>query len=140
MEAVAFGVTAYALFAAFFAWLICAIVAAFIAGSRRRSSFGWFFATFFILGPLGVGFALIAPRGDVEEHLLQLRSPAPTPAAQPRSQTVNATAVPKPAVSAKPKADAFEDADAAVEAAEQRAKAARERADELRRRVRGPQG
>lgn len=60
-------------FIVFFVWLICAVVAGLIAQTRARSGVGFALATFFLLGPLGVGFALIAPRGDVEEQLLQLR-------------------------------------------------------------------
>lgn len=46
-----------------FVWLASAIVAAFIAMYRERDPVVFFLATFFFLGPLGVGFALIAPRG-----------------------------------------------------------------------------
>lgn len=43
-------------------WLISAFTAEIIAESRGRSSLAFFFATFFFLGPLGPGFALVAPR------------------------------------------------------------------------------
>jgi DNA-directed RNA polymerase subunit RPC12/RpoP len=45
-----------------FVWLICAVVAGLIAESRGRSGFGFFAVTFFFLGPLGPGFALLAAR------------------------------------------------------------------------------
>lgn len=47
----------------FFVWLVSAIVAAFIADYRDRDPILFGVSTFFFLGPLGVGFALIAPRG-----------------------------------------------------------------------------
>ncbi|CAM3635825.1 hypothetical protein H7J08_07845 [Mycobacterium frederiksbergense] len=50
------------LFILFIVWLIAAGVAAFIADSRGRSSIGFFLVTFFFLGPLGPGFALLAGR------------------------------------------------------------------------------
>ena len=50
------------LFILFIVWLIAAGVAAFIADSRGRSSIGFFLVTFFFLGPLGPGFALLADR------------------------------------------------------------------------------
>ncbi|KXO89815.1 hypothetical protein AXK56_06555 [Tsukamurella pulmonis] len=43
-------------------WFISATVAAMIAEHRGRSIAAFFFVTFFFLGPLGPGFALIAPR------------------------------------------------------------------------------
>ena len=50
------------LFILFFVWLVSAIVAAVIADHRGRSGGGFFAVTFFFLGPLGPGFALLAPR------------------------------------------------------------------------------
>lgn len=49
----------------FFFWVVCAGIAAAIAASRERSPWAFGLATFFFLGPLGVGFALISPRGGV---------------------------------------------------------------------------
>lgn len=43
-------------------WSIAAVAAAAIAADRGRSSAGFFFATLFLLGPLGVGVALLAAR------------------------------------------------------------------------------
>ncbi len=59
----------------FFVWLLPAVVAALIAASRDRDALGFFLATFFFLGPLGVGFALIAPHGGMDP--LRLPSSAP---------------------------------------------------------------
>jgi ribosomal protein S27AE len=56
-----------------FVWFICAAVAGFIADHRDRSGFGFFMATFFFLGPLGVGVALLATRGELDRL-----PPAPT--------------------------------------------------------------
>lgn len=51
------------LFVAFVVWLvvfgICALVAAFVAPPRRK--WRWGLLTLFFLGPIGVGFAGIAP-------------------------------------------------------------------------------
>jgi hypothetical protein len=44
---------------------LSAIIAAEIARRRGRSEFGFFFAKLFFLGPLGVGFALLATRGEM---------------------------------------------------------------------------
>lgn len=47
--------------------LISAVVAASIAGGKGLNVATWFFATLLFLGPIGVGFALIAsPGGDYE--------------------------------------------------------------------------
>jgi DNA-directed RNA polymerase subunit RPC12/RpoP len=46
--------------------LLCAVVAAAIASDRNRSAVGFFFATLFFLGPLGVGIALLATRGELD--------------------------------------------------------------------------
>ena len=54
------------LFILFLVWFISAIVAGAIADSRGRSGFGFALATFFFLGPLGVGFALVAARGEMD--------------------------------------------------------------------------
>jgi hypothetical protein len=54
------------------AWLVCAAVAGIIATARERSFWGFAAVTFFFLGPLGPGFALIATHGAVEnERFLQ---------------------------------------------------------------------
>ncbi|WP_006246419.1 hypothetical protein [Mycolicibacterium tusciae] len=103
-------------------WFLSAVVAGAIAGDRNRSFVGWFFATFLFLGPLGVGFALIAPRGGMG-RLLQ--TPPPT-------ANVPASSKPKKAVA---KSDPLAEAEAEAEAAQQRAKAARARAEEMRRRA-----
>jgi DNA-directed RNA polymerase subunit RPC12/RpoP len=47
--------------------IISAIVAAVIAEKRGRSPLGFFFATLLFLGPLGVGVALLATRGELDE-------------------------------------------------------------------------
>jgi DNA-directed RNA polymerase subunit RPC12/RpoP len=49
-----------------FVWSVCAAVAGFIAFERQRSFWLFFATTFFFLGPIGVGFALIAPRGEMD--------------------------------------------------------------------------
>ncbi|MGX9673002.1 hypothetical protein [Mycobacterium sp. HM-7] len=49
-----------------FVWFICAIVAGAIAEERGRSGIGFAAATFFFLGPLGVGVALLATRGELD--------------------------------------------------------------------------
>jgi DNA-directed RNA polymerase subunit RPC12/RpoP len=50
-----------------FLLLLCwALVAGFIAQERDRSFWGFFLATFFVLGPLGVGIALLATRGEMD--------------------------------------------------------------------------
>ncbi|KXO89038.1 hypothetical protein [Tsukamurella pseudospumae] len=46
------------------AWFFSAVIAGVIAEIRGRSGFGFFFTTLFFLGPLGPGFALVAPRED----------------------------------------------------------------------------
>jgi hypothetical protein len=58
-----------------FVWFISALVAGWIAATRERSGFAFAAVTFFFLGPLGPGFALIAPHGAIEElqfHALQV--------------------------------------------------------------------
>jgi DNA-directed RNA polymerase subunit RPC12/RpoP len=52
-------------------WGISAFVAGMIAGDRDRSFFGFAAVTFFFLGPLGPGFALIATHGRIEKAQLQ---------------------------------------------------------------------
>lgn len=47
-------------------WLIPAIVAGVIADRRGRSGIGFALATFFFLGPFGVGVALLATRGELD--------------------------------------------------------------------------
>jgi DNA-directed RNA polymerase subunit RPC12/RpoP len=67
-------------FVLLFVWLISAVVAAIIADHRGRSGGGFFFATFFFLGPLGPGFALLAARevnGVPVERLPRLQAPPP---------------------------------------------------------------
>lgn len=61
-------------------WFLSAIVAGAIAGDRNRSFIGWFGATFFFLGPLGVGFALLATRGEMDRPPIP-----PAPAKRPIS-------------------------------------------------------
>lgn len=56
--------TTGALFVLVAVWFISATAAAMIAEHRGRSTAAFFFVTFFFLGPLGPGFALIAPRED----------------------------------------------------------------------------
>jgi DNA-directed RNA polymerase subunit RPC12/RpoP len=46
----------------FVVWVACAAVAGAIAEGRGRSFAGFFAVTFFFLGPLGPGFALLAGR------------------------------------------------------------------------------
>jgi hypothetical protein len=53
------------IFLVFLAWLITAFVAGLIAQDRGRSFGGFFFATLFFLGPLGVGVALLATRAGL---------------------------------------------------------------------------
>ena len=53
-----------------FVWLLTAFVAGVIAQERRRSFWGFFFATFFFLGPLGVGVALLATRAELDHAYL----------------------------------------------------------------------
>lgn len=57
-----FGIGLVPLFLLFFFWVVSACVAAAIASDRGRSFGGWFAVTFFFLGPLGPGFALLAQR------------------------------------------------------------------------------
>jgi DNA-directed RNA polymerase subunit RPC12/RpoP len=54
-----------------FVWLISSLVAGWIASERQRSGLGFAAVTFFFLGPLGPGFALIAPHGAIEDLQLQ---------------------------------------------------------------------
>lgn len=56
------GLTLLPLIVILVVWFIAAIVAAAIAESRGRSPAGFFLVTFFFLGPLGPGFALLAGR------------------------------------------------------------------------------
>lgn len=55
------------LIAALLFWLLCAGVAAAIAAERNRSALGFFFATFFFLGPFGIMTALLATRGELDQ-------------------------------------------------------------------------
>jgi DNA-directed RNA polymerase subunit RPC12/RpoP len=50
-----------------FVWIICGVVAGCIAYVRERSFWGFFLATFFFLGPLGVGVALLATHGALDQ-------------------------------------------------------------------------
>ncbi|TXH16960.1 MAG: hypothetical protein E6R06_29765 [Mycobacterium sp.] len=54
-----------------FVWGISALVAGAIASDRRRSFIGFAVVTFFFLGPLGPGFALLATHGEIERSQLQ---------------------------------------------------------------------
>jgi hypothetical protein len=56
------GLSLFPLTVLIFVWFIAATVAALIALHRGRSAWGFFFATFFFLGPLGIGVALLAAR------------------------------------------------------------------------------
>jgi DNA-directed RNA polymerase subunit RPC12/RpoP len=58
------GLTLLPLIILFVVWLISAIVAAVIAEGRGRSAVAFGLVTFFFLGPLGPGFALLAGRED----------------------------------------------------------------------------
>jgi DNA-directed RNA polymerase subunit RPC12/RpoP len=60
-----------------FVWFSTAFVAGLIAVSREHSFWGFFFATFFFLGPLGVGVALLATRGELDyAHVPPMRKVA----------------------------------------------------------------
>jgi DNA-directed RNA polymerase subunit RPC12/RpoP len=59
--------TFFMLFVLLIVWGVSAIVAGAIASDRERSFFGFAVVTFFFLGPLGPGFALIAAPGWIEE-------------------------------------------------------------------------
>lgn len=72
-----------------FLWAVSAGVAAIIASDRGRSGLGFAAVTFFFLGPLGPGFALIAQHGDIEKSQLQ--------AARATANPTTATAGPNPA-------------------------------------------
>jgi len=50
-----------------FVWMVSAWVAGGIASDKERSGIGFGVVTFFFLGPLGPGFALLARHGAVEE-------------------------------------------------------------------------
>jgi len=52
----------------FLVWFISALVAGAIAYVRERGFWGFFLATFFFLGPLGVGFALLATHGEMDQR------------------------------------------------------------------------
>jgi DNA-directed RNA polymerase subunit RPC12/RpoP len=54
-----------------FVWGISALVAGMIASDRGLGFLGFAAVTFFFLGPLGPGFALIAPHGAIEDLQLQ---------------------------------------------------------------------
>jgi DNA-directed RNA polymerase subunit RPC12/RpoP len=60
--------------ASFWAAVIYLVVSAFVAGliaqDRGRSFFSFFFASLFFLGPLGVGFALLATRAELDHAYL----------------------------------------------------------------------
>lgn len=50
-----------------FYWLVSSITAAAIAEWKHRSGGGFFLASFFFLGPLGVAVALLATPGEVRQ-------------------------------------------------------------------------
>lgn len=50
-----------------FYWLVSSITAAAIAEWEHRSGGGFFLASFFFLGPLGVAVALLATPGEVRQ-------------------------------------------------------------------------
>jgi DNA-directed RNA polymerase subunit RPC12/RpoP len=56
----------FPIFVILFVWLISAAVAGAIAYVRERSFWGFFLATFFFLGPIGVGVALLATHGALD--------------------------------------------------------------------------
>ena len=58
------GLGLFPLFILLLVWLISAGVAAAVAYHRGRSAWGFFAVTFFFLGPLGPGVALLAQRED----------------------------------------------------------------------------
>jgi DNA-directed RNA polymerase subunit RPC12/RpoP len=68
----------------FVVWIISALVAGFIAEGRGRSFGGFFAVTFFFLGPLGPGFALLAAR---EYNGVPLGAPPP-PLPEPEKRKV----------------------------------------------------
>jgi DNA-directed RNA polymerase subunit RPC12/RpoP len=47
-------------------WFVCGITAGVIADYRNRNGIGFFFATLFFLGPLGIAVAMLAPRGELD--------------------------------------------------------------------------
>jgi len=57
----------FPIFVVLFVWLVCAVVAGVIAQDRNRSGWGFGLCTFFFLGPLGVGVALLATRGELDQ-------------------------------------------------------------------------
>ena len=71
-----------------FIWGISAFVAGIIASDRGRSFLGFAAATFFFLGPLGVGFALVATHGLIEKRQLLAAREAGVPAVQPTKRKV----------------------------------------------------
>lgn len=76
--------TTSALIVAVAVWFISAITAAMIAEQRGRSVAAFFFVTFFFLGPLGPGFALIAPREDRGRPARPRRDTSERPVAEGR--------------------------------------------------------
>jgi hypothetical protein len=52
-------------------WAVSAFVAGIIASDRKRSGLPFAAVTFFFLGPLGPGFALLATNGELEEARLR---------------------------------------------------------------------
>ena len=118
------------LFLLLFVWGISALVAGAIAGDRDRSFFGFAAVTFFFLGPLGPGFALIATHGRIEKAQLQASG-------WPMKRPVTPKVTKPPTGTVKTKrellAESLKEADKAAEEAQSRAEAARARLDELRR-------
>jgi len=53
-------------------WVLCGIATGIIAQSRKRDGWNWFLLGV-LLGPLGVGFALLTPPDEaaLEEHALR---------------------------------------------------------------------
>jgi DNA-directed RNA polymerase subunit RPC12/RpoP len=76
------------LFIVLFVWGISAFVAGLIATDRDRSFFGWAAVTFFFLGPLGPGFALVAPHGRIEKMQLKAAREADPLPGQPKQSNV----------------------------------------------------
>ncbi len=69
-----------------FVWTTSAVVAGAIAFSRGRSPILFGVVTFFFLGPVGPGFALIAPNGFLEQLQLDSAEPAKRKIAEGRQR------------------------------------------------------
>jgi hypothetical protein len=114
-----------------FVWGVSALVAGLIASDRDRSFFGFAAVTFFFLGPLGPGFALLANHGQVEKSYRQAAHAAAYAATQA------ATPPAKRKTEREVIAESIKEADKAAAEAQAEAEAARARVEELRRRAAG---